>query len=211
MGPVDNPEDCGPRRMLPLASVLVVAAITCCTGLPAQAAAPVTAAPAPALRPQVYTAPAFAAASVTRDSFAVIRLDRVQWPLSASTPISDGYGYRSCTGCSSFHEGIDFTPGDGYPVQTIADGVVVESEYSGALGQHVIIQHVVAGQILLSLYGHLTAGSATVAAGDSIDRGAVIGLVGSTGQSTGPHLHFGIQVDGVLIDPYPWLSTHANS
>lgn len=205
------------RRHLPLAAILVVAGVTCITALPVGAAAanPGCGLPFFAIeanyRPQTFSAGAYVISPPTRDGFTVVRLNIVQWPLPPSTPISDGYGYRSCAGCSAFHEGIDFTPGDRYPVQVIADGVVVESESSGALGQHVIVQHVVAGQVVLSLYGHLTAGSDTVAVGDSVGRGDVIGLVGSTGQSTGPHLHFGIQVDGVLIDPYPWLIAHANS
>jgi len=185
-----------------------------CSAIPAQAFAPVVApvvAPVEALRAQAFAAPDFAVPSVARDGFTISRFDLVQWPLPSSTSISDGYGYRSCAGCSTFHEGMDFTPGAGYPVQAIADGVVVEASFAGALGQHVVIQHVIAGEVVLSIYGHLAAGSAAVWAGENVGRGEVVGLVGSTGQSTGPHLHFGIQLGDGLVDPYAWLASHANS
>jgi murein DD-endopeptidase MepM/ murein hydrolase activator NlpD len=75
----------------------------------------------------------------------------------------------------------------------------------------VIVRHVIDGETVLSLYGHMQAGSDTVSVGDTITRGEVLGLVGSTGQSTGPHLHFGIQIGDGLIDPYPWMLQHVNS
>lgn len=200
----------GYRRLLPIASVLVIAGTTCISALPASADV------FTGDEPAVYQAQTFATGDFVipapgRDSFAIGQYYAVQWPLPVSTPISDGYGYRSCAGCSTFHEGIDFTPGNGYPIQSIADGVVVESEYSGALGQHVIIQHDIDGQVVQSIYGHMQSGSDTVAVGDAVSRGEVVGRVGSTGQSTGPHLHFGIRLGSGLVDPYPWMLAHVNS
>ena len=205
-----RPEHFGYRKILPLASILVVAGTTCISALPASADA-FTTEPVVVYEPQTYATGDFVIPPIDRDSFSIGQFYAVQWPLPVSTPISDGYGYRSCAGCSTFHEGIDFNPGSGYPIQAIADGIVIESEYSGALGQHVIIQHVIDGEVVLSLYGHMQSGSDTVSVGDTITRGEVIGLVGSTGQSTGPHLHFGIQIGGGLIDPYPWMLSHVNS
>jgi murein DD-endopeptidase MepM/ murein hydrolase activator NlpD len=199
------------RRFLPLAAIVVVSGLTCTAALPASADVVAREVEAVALVPQAFAVGDVVIPPVLRDSFAISQYDQVQWPLPGSTPISDGYGYRSCGGCSTFHEGIDFTPGDGYPVQAVADGTVIESEYSGALGQHVIISHTVGGQTVLSIYGHLRAESNAVSTGDAVARGQVIGLVGSTGQSTGPHLHFGIQTDDGLIDPYPWLLAHVNT
>lgn len=200
----------GYRKFLPVASVLVIAGMTCISALPASADV-FTATVVPVYEPQAYAAGDFVIPPIDRDSFAIGQYYAVQWPLPVSTPISDGYGYRSCAGCSTFHEGIDFTPGSGYPIEAIADGVVVESTFAGALGQHVIVRHVIDGENVLSLYGHMQAGSNTVSVGDTITRGEVLGLVGSTGQSTGPHLHFGIQVGSGLIDPYPWMLQHVNS
>ena len=200
----------GYRKLLPVASVLVIAGMTCVSALPASADV-FTETVVAVYEPQAYAAGDFVIPPIGRDSFAIGHYYEVQWPLPVSTPISDGYGYRSCAGCSTFHEGIDFTPGSGYPIAAIAAGVVVESTFAGALGQHVIVRHVIDGETVLSLYGHMQAGSNTVSVGDTITRGEVLGLVGSTGQSTGPHLHFGIQVGGGFIDPYPWMLQHVNS
>ncbi len=198
------------RRFLPLAAIVVVSGLTCTVVLPASADVAIELATV-AYQPQAFTVGDVVIPPVLRDTFTITQYDRVQWPLPGSTPISDGYGYRNCAGCSTFHEGIDFTPGEGYPVQAIADGLVIASEYSGALGQHLIVAHTIAGQTVVSIYGHLQAGSDTVSTGDAVARGEVIGRVGNTGQSTGPHLHLGIQTGDGLIDPYPWLMAHANS
>jgi murein DD-endopeptidase MepM/ murein hydrolase activator NlpD len=161
---------------------------------------------------QSFKAPAIVATmpALLRDGWAVSVFSLVQWPVPASTTMSSGYGPRSCAGCSSYHEGIDLNPGNGFPVTAIADGVVIESEFSGALGAHVVIAHVIDGQIVQSQYGHMQGDSLAVAVGQQVTVGQQIGLVGSTGQSTGPHLHFGIIINGTLIDPEPWLYEHAN-
>ncbi|MDP3207727.1 MAG: M23 family metallopeptidase, partial [Rhodoglobus sp.] len=107
---------------------------------------------------------------------------------------------------------IDLNPGNGYPIAAIADGVVViAQDDAGGLGTHVVVEHTVNGQVVRSLYAHMQYGSTTVAVGQTIARGQQVGLVGSTGLSTGPHLHFGILIDGVEIDPLPWLVANANS
>ena len=183
-------------------------------GVSGLAAIPAVSAPVPIAQLAPVGHQSFATGSFTidapaRDAFTATQPSSVQWPLAASTPVSDGYGPRSCTGCSAFHEGIDFTPGGGSSVAAIADGIVVESEFSGELGQHVILGHLIDGVAVLSVYGHLRAGSNTVVAGEAVTRGQTVGIVGSTGRSTGPHLHFGIEIDGSLIDPLPWLTAHA--
>jgi hypothetical protein len=94
----------------------------------------------------------------------------------------------------------------------VADGVVssVTAFDDGGLGVHVMVDHVVAGQRVTSTYGHMLAGSAAVTAGQSVIAGQLLGAVGSTGQSTGAHLHLEIHLDGVTaIDPYGWLTQHA--
>jgi murein DD-endopeptidase MepM/ murein hydrolase activator NlpD len=133
----------------------------------------------------------------------------VQWPFTHGVPISSGFGYRiaPCGGCSSFHDGIDMTPGIGTPIQAIADGVVSRTgNPSGALGVYAIVDHVIAGQKVSSLYAHMLSGSLAVKVGDRVKVGDLIGLVGNTGQSTGPHLHLGIFLDGTqAVDPFAWL------
>lgn len=133
----------------------------------------------------------------------------IQWPFPRSVPISSGFGYRvaPCAACSSFHDGIDMTPGAGTSIRAVADGVVREmGNPSGALGVYAIIDHQVNGERFSSVYAHMAYGSLALMAGQQVTVGQLIGLVGSTGVSTGAHLHLGILVDGVFVDPYAWLT-----
>lgn len=145
-----------------------------------------------------------------RETFQVTEYTPVQWPLAPSSDISSGFGWRlaPCSwGCSSDHQGVDFDPGYGVSIHAIADGVVVEAASAGGLGQHVVVQHTVNGQRVDSVYGHMIYGSQTVAVGQKVSRGQVLGLVGSTGASTGPHLHFEIRPGGGdAVEPLGWLA-----
>ena len=134
----------------------------------------------------------------------------IRWPFNSAVPLGDHFGYRPapCKGCSTFHRGTDFATGDGAPIYAVAAGVVTISEYSGALGQHVAISHVVNGHAFTSIYGHMRAGSEVMKVGDVIKEGQVVGLTGSTGESTGPHLDFEIDVNGVPIDSFVWLKAN---
>lgn len=136
----------------------------------------------------------------------------IQWPFPAAVPISYGFGPRSaCSYCSTYHLGVDFTPGSGVPIQSITEGVVSEVNLdSGGLGNHVIIDHVVNGQRVQSVYAHMQWGSIQVAVGQPVSVGTIVGLVGSTGASTGAHLHLEIHLDGTPIDPFSWLKANAN-
>lgn len=140
----------------------------------------------------------------------VVESDLIVWPVVTWEKRASGFGPRSapCGGCSTFHDGIDFNPGDGTPVMSIADGVVVlATENGGGLGVNVEVQHNIGGELITSSYAHMQYGSLAVSVGDSVTAGQQVGLVGSTGQSTGPHLHlemFG--VDGVRFDGFAWLS-----
>ena len=132
----------------------------------------------------------------------------VRWPFLFAVPISDGYGARvsPCSGCSTQHKGTDFTPGAGAPTYAIADGVVSLKESSSwGLGYQVQIEHVINGQKVTSVYGHMQSGSSDLQLGQTVEAGALVGLVGSTGASTGPHLHFEVHLDGVQVDPFAWL------
>ncbi|MBO9579225.1 MAG: M23 family metallopeptidase, partial [Microbacteriaceae bacterium] len=133
----------------------------------------------------------------------------VRWPFPYSVPLSSGFGY-SDVDYGGFHSGVDFLPGEGTPAGAIMDGIVtwVGWDDSG-YGYHVRIQHEFGGQKLVSIYGHLQDGSSTLYPGQMVAAGDIVGLVGNTGISTGPHLHLGLEIEGELVDPYAWLTVNA--
>jgi murein DD-endopeptidase MepM/ murein hydrolase activator NlpD len=143
-------------------------------------------------------------------SVSLVESDLIVWPVVSYDRRASGFGPRSapCAGCSTFHDGVDFNPGAGTPVMSIADGVVVlATENGGGLGVNVEVQHNIGGELITSSYAHMQYGSLGVSEGQSVSAGQQLGLVGSTGQSTGPHLHlemFG--ADGVRFDGFAWLS-----
>lgn len=131
----------------------------------------------------------------------------IQWPFAVGVPISYGFGMRS----GKMHEGLDFIPGAGAPIQAIADGTVrVASESGGAYGVHVIIDHVVDGQLISSHYAHMEYDSMQVVPGQHVTVGTILGRTGNTGRSFGAHTHFELLMNGTTpIDPLPWLRQHA--
>jgi murein DD-endopeptidase MepM/ murein hydrolase activator NlpD len=136
----------------------------------------------------------------------------VQWPFPYAVPISDGYGERvaPCRGCSSFHKGTDFTPGGGSAIYAIAAGTVTHAEVSDyGMGNNIIIDHVVNGVRVQSMYAHMQMSSSPLKVGDVVNVGDYVGLVGDTGTAIGAHLHLEILVNGVNVDPYNWLKTNA--
>ena len=197
-------------RVLVLAAIAAVGLLTSIPSSPPGAFATESA----QVRVQVQSlvTPSGSAVLAARDGFAMSAFSVVQWPVPASTPISSGFGLRQCDGCPTDHTGTDFNPGSGYPIQSIATGVVTEAGWdSTGYGNKVVIQHVIDGQVVSSLYAHMQDDSITVSVGDTVNRGQIVGLVGSTGESTGAHLHLSIISDGVMVDPYPWLLQHVNS
>ena len=129
--------------------------------------------------------------------------------------ISSDFGWRvaPCGACSSDHQGVDFVPGEGEPVMAILNGVVAEAGINQGYGYWVKIEHIVPiteGEVerWVTVYAHLKAGSIPddVGVGANVKRGQVIGAVGSTGISTGPHLHFELHIDGEVTDPLPIIS-----
>lgn len=136
----------------------------------------------------------------------------IRWPFPYAVPISSGYGERlaACRACSTNHKGIDFVPGNGAPIYAIADGVVIEHEPAHwSFGNSIVIQHNIGGRVVTSRYAHMQFGSTALKVGDKIAVGEFIGLVGSTGVTTAPHLHFEIVVDGAYVDPFIWLTQNA--
>lgn len=136
----------------------------------------------------------------------------VRWPFPYAVPVSSGFGERAapCRGCSSDHKGLDLTPGLGTPIYAIADGVVTAQAESGGFGNHVFIEHTINGQKVETRYAHMGWGTSPLRPGDTIAVGEFVGLVGSTGQSTGPHLHLEVLVNGSHVDPFVWLTANAS-
>ncbi|WP_353815960.1 M23 family metallopeptidase [Agromyces sp. SYSU T00266] len=141
-------------------------------------------------------------------------LGTIQWPFAVGVHIGDRFGYRNCYGCSVDHHGQDFNPGLGAQIQAIADGVVSNSTDSGgSLGVVTMIDHVIDGQVVTSVYAHMEYGSRRFEVGDTVEVGDVLGTTGNTGMSTGPHLHFEIRIggiDGYWVDPLEWLYANTN-
>ena len=151
----------------------------------------------------------------TSDTFMNDVSGTIQWPFPTGVPISDGFGYRSSPGGigSTNHQGIDFNPGMGAPIQVVADGTVrlAQKSDAGGYGCYVIVDHNVNGLKFASLYGHMQCASVAMSKGDSVKVGDLVGKVGSTGTSTGAHLHFEIHdASDTPIDPMPWMTEHAN-
>lgn len=128
----------------------------------------------------------------------------VRWPLS-NYRLGEGFGTRG-----GAHMGVDMLAPAGTPIFAAAAGVVkVSQESYGGYGVAVTIDHVINGQRVGTLYGHMTYGSRQVVPGQTVQAGQIIGLVGSTGRSTANHLHFETYVNGSNVDPYAWLQANA--
>lgn len=122
------------------------------------------------------------------------------WPVSG--PITSPYGWRThpIYGTRRFHTGLDLGVGYGTPIDAARGGIVVDSGYMGAYGIAAIIDH---GGGVATMYAHMS--SLRVGTGQRVSTGEVVGLVGSTGYSTGPHLHFEVRVNGANQNPMNWL------
>jgi murein DD-endopeptidase MepM/ murein hydrolase activator NlpD len=124
------------------------------------------------------------------------------YPLMSIAPITSGFGWRThpLTGLRRFHSGVDLGAPSGTPIVAASTGTVVSAGWKGGYGKAIVIQH---NNMQQTLYGHLS--EISVQEGQTIEQGTVIGLVGSTGNSTGPHLHFESRVPNadtwVAVDP----------
>ena len=125
------------------------------------------------------------------------------WPCPASSRITSGFGGRSSPteGASSNHQGIDIGAPTGSDILAAAEGDVVVSTYSSSAGNYVMINH---GGGVYTVYMH--ASKLLVSVGEHVSQGQVIAKVGSTGYSTGPHLHFGVRLNGTYVDPRSYVS-----
>lgn len=107
-------------------------------------------------------------------------------------------------GTWAIHTGVDLAAVSGTPVHATGPGVVITASYNGGYGNEVEIDH---GNGITTIYGHMS--SIRVHVGDTVEAGTIVGRVGSTGRSTGPHLHYEIRRDDTAIDPMPHLTTGA--
>lgn len=124
-------------------------------------------------------------------------------PLSSKLEVTSEFGLRrNPFGGSRFemHNGIDFRGPTGTPVYATADGIVVKAERAGGYGKHVVIDH---DYNYETLYAHLS--EIDVQAGDRVKRGDLIGALGSTGRSSGPHLHYEVHRNGQPVNPRYYL------
>jgi murein DD-endopeptidase MepM/ murein hydrolase activator NlpD len=123
-------------------------------------------------------------------------------PVIGEVEFTSGFGVRSdpFLGRPAMHTGLDFRAATGDPVRATANGKVASSGWAGGYGRMVEIDH---GNGLSTRYGHLS--EINVKVGDAIKIGQVIGAVGSTGRSTGPHLHYETRIDGEAVDPQKFL------
>ena len=120
------------------------------------------------------------------------------WPTPSCTTTNSAYGYRvhPIYGTVKFHAGEDIPAGYGAEILAAASGTVVTAGWVSGYGNYTVIDH---GGGLMTAYGHQS--SFAVSVGDVVTQGQVIGYVGSTGNSTGPHLHFEVYVNGATVDP----------
>ena len=124
------------------------------------------------------------------------------WRMPHPGNISSGFGERihPVSGERNFHNGIDIAAGHGDDVHTVHSGTVEKTGYDNANGNYVVISH---GDAVTSIYIHLSAIS--VSYGEKVSENQKIGEVGSTGMSTGPHLHFEIKENGVSVNPEKYI------
>ena len=126
------------------------------------------------------------------------------WPLNG--PVMAGYGARSdpFSGEGAMHTGIDISAPIGTPVHATADGIVLHAGWNGGYGRCVIVDH---GNNYQTWYAHLS--RMDVIEGQEIRQGEVLGLVGSSGRSTGSHLHYEVRIGSTPVNPYRFLARPA--
>lgn len=124
------------------------------------------------------------------------------------TKIASGFGFRihPIYGIPKMHKGLDFTAPQGTPIYATGDGTVKEAEFGNGNGNHVIINH---GYGYETIYMHMV--RINTSPGQKVKRGEVIGWVGSTGASTGPHCHYEVHINGTPVDPVYFFYNDLNA
>ena len=145
-------------------------------------------------------------------ALAAARINRVSipslFPITTSRAMSSSYGMRvhPVLGRMRMHKGIDLPASTGTPIRATADGVVEKADWFGGYGLCVELEH---GANMETRYGHMS--RIAVAEGQSVRKGDVIGYVGSTGRSTGAHLHYEVRIAGEAVNPVPYMQASAAS
>ncbi|MFZ0661089.1 MAG: M23 family metallopeptidase [Acidobacteriaceae bacterium] len=127
------------------------------------------------------------------------------WPVMGRITSSFGERLDPFNGEGAFHSGIDIATSFGTAVRAPADGVVLKASFGNGYGREILIDH---GSGIETLYGHLSGFAVTV--GERVQRGQVIGYVGDSGRSTGPHLHYEVRVRGTPVNPHKYLRETMN-
>lgn len=124
------------------------------------------------------------------------------WPAPSYTRISSEFGNRMhpTLGVEKFHNGLDMAAPGGSPILAAYDGKVVAAAYNSSMGNYIMIDH---GDSLYTIYMHASA--LYVSTGTEVSKGDKIGAVGTTGRSTGNHLHFGVRLNGAYVNPWNYL------
>lgn len=138
---------------------------------------------------------------ITSDASGAV-ISNGSWPVPGYTRVSSPFGYRihPILGVKKMHTGIDIPAPTGSPVVSVDNGTVISSGVQGGYGNTVMIRH---DNGLVSLYAHNS--QLVVSAGQRVEKGQVIAKIGSSGRSTGPHLHFEIRVNGTAQNPINYL------
>lgn len=147
-------------------------------------------------------AEALAAASVSGNGAIKYSGGKFAWPAPSYTRISSEYGNRvhPTLGVVKFHSGLDMAAPNGSPILAAADGQVIAASYSASMGNYIMINH---GDGIFTIYMHASA--LYVGQGATVKKGQKIAAVGSTGRSTGPHLHFSVRAGGNYVNPWAYL------
>lgn len=198
-------------RLVP-AAVAAAAALLSGAGLPVPSgtAAEAASGGAPAAGQSLEVPAAARIPIVERERPAVSYRTPFVRPLDQDAAVTDGFGLRTAptAGASTDHAGVDLAAPFGASVRAMAPGTVRETTAdTGGCGVSVTIDHVVLGERFSTVSCHLAAGSVVVRPGDRVMQGDEVARVGSTGTSTGPHLHFEVRdATGAATDPAGWLA-----
>lgn len=147
--------------------------------------------------------------------------DDIVLKLNPADPVDDPkltsseFGYRflsNCSSCSRDHQGVDYPASEkNDEIYSVLSGVVTQVDYSGGYGLHVIVEHEIYPELVYEMiYAHMRNNTVTksLSIGDEVSKGQIIGYIGNTGISTGPHLHFEVIRNGENLDPLDFFKLH---
>jgi murein DD-endopeptidase MepM/ murein hydrolase activator NlpD len=214
----DLRDHCRDRRGLALTAAVLTACMVVTDAAPRTAVGSPVVTVAPAGEPQDYRVLAATPDTTGRADFTVADApgagalvtrapglaEAVARPVAGTIPSAGNFGGRNvagCAACSTHHQGTDFAAPTGTPVFAAMSGTVESAGVLGGYGNQILVRHLDGTE---TRYGHLSA--IDVRPGQDVVVGQRIGAVGSTGVSTGPHLHFEVIIGGRPVDPEPWLA-----